>query len=160
MTRTSPALPAIGGGKTKFQPVYVGDVADAVVAAIRLDSARGRTFELGGPGTYTFRELLTFILKEIDRGRVLLPLPFAIAKPMGITLEFVFKLIPFFNAPITSGQVEMLRTDNITGISGDAGIGTLADLGVTKLESIESVVPTYLWRYRAQGEFHETRKAS
>lgn len=152
MARVTPALPLIGGGKTRFQPVYVGDVADAVVAALSREEARGRTFELGGPGTYTFREVLEFITSTIRRPRILAPLPFFIAGPMGSVLDFGFRLNPFAGPPLTGDQVEMLRKDNVVGASGE-GVGTLADLGVTELESMEAIAPTYLMRFRPFGQF-------
>lgn len=159
MARLSPALPAIGGGETKFQPIFVGDVAAAVMAGLQQEEAAGRTFELGGPETFTFKEILQYILKEIDRPRLLLPLPFFIAKPIGMVTGALFKLWPFHEPPITSDQVDMLRSDNVVGETGDASIGTISDLGVTELESIEAIVPTYLWRFRPQGQFHEAKGA-
>ena len=158
MTRFTPALPAIGGGHTRFQPVYVGDVAEAIIAALELPDSAGKTYELGGPETFTFKELLKYILKEIDRPRIIAPLPFAIAKPMGYVMGAAFKLWPFAGPPLTGDQVELLKTDNVVGISGEE-VGTLADLGVTELETIEAIVPGYLWPYRPQGQFHQPRNA-
>lgn len=160
MTRMSPALPAIGGGKTKVQPVYAGDVADAIAAAVDSAEAQGKTFELGGPGTYTFNEIYDFIFETVCRKRFKAPLPFFVAKPLGLLTGVVFRYIPpvrwiFGGPPITGGQVELLKTDNVVG---EDALG-LADLGVTQLESIESIVPTYLWRHRPYGEFSEPGKA-
>ncbi|MEO1568148.1 MAG: complex I NDUFA9 subunit family protein [Pseudomonadota bacterium] len=151
-----PFLPAIGSGKTRFQPVYAGDVADAIVAAVSREDALGKTYELGGPGTYTFNELYDFIFETIDVKRFKAPLPFLIAKPMGLTFGALFRYIPplrwvLGEAPITGGQVEMLKTDNVVA----NGALTLADLGVTEVESIEAIVPSYLWRFRDYGQFHE-----
>ncbi len=159
MSRFTPALPLIGGGETKFQPIFVGDVADAVVKALQSDAANGRTFEIGGPAVYTFKEILEYITKEIDRPRLLAPLPFFLAKPIGLVTGTIFSFWPFPAPPITGDQVEMLKTDNVVGISGEENIGTLADLGVTELESVETIVPTYLWRFRPQGQFHEVKDA-
>lgn len=155
-----PFLPAIGGGKTKFQPVYAGDVADAIVAAVQRDDALGKTYELGGPGVYSFNELYDFIFKTIDTRRFKAPLPFAVAKPMGLAMGTAFRWIPplrwvLGEPPITGGQVEMLKTDNVVS---DSAL-TLADLGVTELESIEAIVPTYLWRFRDYGQFHDKSEA-
>jgi len=157
MARFAPALPAIGGGKTRFQPVYAGDVADAIVCAVMRQDAAGKTYELGGPGVYTFNELYDFIFETIDRKRLKAPLPFFIAKPMGVAAGAIWR-IPFLPLhsvfgppPITGGQVDMLRHDNV--VAEDAL--TLVDLGVTEIESIESIVPTYLWRFRTYGEFHQ-----
>lgn len=159
MARFSPALPAIGGGETKFQPVFVGDVAQAVIGALRTDAAKGRIFELGGPTTYSFKELVRYILKEIDRPRVILPIPFFIAKPLGLVCGAVFKLWPFSGPPLTGDQVDLLRTDNVVGVTGDKNVGTISDLGITDLETIESIVPEYLWSFRPQGQFHEMKDA-
>jgi NADH dehydrogenase len=152
MARVTPALPLIGGGKTRFQPVFVGDVADAVVAALKLEAAKGKIYELGGPGIFTFKEVLTFITETIGRPRLLAPLPFFIAKPMGTVMDVVFRLNPFAGPPLTGDQVEMLKKDNVVG-AGFSDVGTLADLGVTVLESMESIAPTYLMRFRPFGQF-------
>lgn len=156
MAQISPALPLIGGGKTKFQPIYVQNVAEAVVNALELESARGKTFELGGPQAYSFKQLLRFILSTIDRKRMLAPLPFFIAQPMGAVADAVFRITPF-NPPLTGDQVELLKQDNVVGATGDASVLTIADLGVHDLETIEAIVPTYLWRFRPYGQF-QTRQ--
>ena len=151
MATFAPALPLIGGGKTKFQPIFVGDVADAIVAALDKPGARGRVYELGGPSVYTFKQLLQFVLAEIARPRPLAPIPFFVAHPLGLLLDWSFKLNPFADPPLTGDQVTMLRRDNVVG--ADASAGTIQDLGVTSLESIEAIVPSYLWRYRPHGQF-------
>ncbi len=148
-------LPLIGGGKTRFQPIFVGDVADAVCAALEKHDARGRVYELGGPGVYSFKELMQFILRHIDRRVPLLPIPFFIAGPMGAIFEAVFKLAPFAEPPITSGQVAMLKRDNIVG--ADPNAETIDELGVAPLETIEAIAPGYLWRFRPYGQF-QTRQ--
>ncbi len=155
MARLAPALPLIGGGKTRFQPVYVGDVADAIVAGLSRSDAAGRTFELGGPRIYTFKELMKFVLSEIDRPRFLAPVPFFAALGLGIMGETAGRL-PFVEPFITRDQVTLLKRDNVVGETGDDTLGTLADLGVTHLETVESIVPAYLERYRKHGQFHET----
>lgn len=147
-------LPLIGGGKTKFQPIFVGDVADAVAAAIEQADARGRIYELGGPRTYSFKELLNFIRTETERPVPLIPLPFFIAHPLGLLLNGLFSLTPF-DPPLTGDQVTMLKRDNV--VSNAAGTLTIQDLGVTTLESVEAVVPSYLWRFRPYGQF-QTRQ--
>lgn len=144
-------MPLIGGGKTKFQPVFVGDVADAVCAALEREDARGRIYELGGPRTYSFKELLNFVRHETQRNVPLAPLPFVFAHPLGLAIGWTFKLIPFAAPPLTGDQVTMLKRDNIVG--SESGVGTLADLGVTQLETVESIAPTYLWRFRPYGQF-------
>lgn len=153
MATLSPALPLIGGGRTRFQPVYVDDVADAVCAALEQPEARGRVYELGGPQTYTFRDLLEMILKETGRRRILAPLPFAIAPIAGLAGEIAGAL-PFVDPPITRDQVRLLKSDNVVGASGEADIGTLADLGVEPT-AVESVVPGYMVRFRKYGQFTE-----
>ncbi|HEX8901093.1 complex I NDUFA9 subunit family protein [Vitreimonas sp.] len=151
MAQTSIALPLIGGGKTKFQPVFVGDVADAVCAALEKREAQGRVYELGGPRTYTFKQLLEFITAETARPRPLIPLPFVFAYPLGLLISWAFKLIPFAAPPLTGDQVNMLRKDNVVG--ADPLAGTIQDLGVTPLETVEAIVPAYLWRFRPYGQF-------
>ncbi|MGE0046416.1 MAG: complex I NDUFA9 subunit family protein [Hyphomonadaceae bacterium] len=155
MAKFAPALPLIGGGKTKFQPIYVQDAAEAIANALDLESARGRVFEIGGPRVYTFKELLQFTLRESARRRPLIPLPFFMAQPMGMLLDWTFKLIPFFDAPLTGDQVLMLKRDSVVAAQG---VGTIADLGVSELESVEAIVPGYLWRFRPHGQF-EAREA-
>jgi NADH dehydrogenase len=152
-----PVVPLIGGGKTKFQPVFVGDVADAVCAALDRGDARGRTYELGGPGVYSFKQLMQFILSEIDRRPILAPLPFVFAHPLGLLIEWSTKLVPFMDPPLTSDQVTMMHKDNIVG--ADPSALKIEDLGVTPLESIEAIVPTYLWRFRPYGQF-QTRQTA
>lgn len=149
MARFVPALPLIGGGKTRFQPVFAADVA-AAVAALDDEAARGRTYELGGPGVYTFREVMEYILKTIGRPRLLVPLPFPVAGAMGFAGE-LSGAIPFVEPFLTRDQVEMLKSDNIVGASGE-DVGTLADLGVQP-RSVEAIVPSYLVRYRKGGQF-------
>ncbi len=156
-----PFLPAIGGGKTRVQPVYAGDVADAIAAAVTRDEAAGKTYELGGPATYSFKDIYAYISKTIDRTRFALPLPFFIAKPMGLTMGALWRYMPplslglFGGPPITGNQVDMLKDDNIVA----DGALTLADLGVTERESVEAIVPTYLWRFRPYGQYHQKPEA-
>lgn len=147
LARMSPVLPLIGAS-TKFQPVYVGDVAQAIAGALKPEAA-GKTFELGGPRTYTMKELLQFITREIDRPRMLLPIPVPVAAPMGYIIGALSRLNPFFGPPLTGDQVQLLKADNIVS----SGAGTLADLGVTNLETVEAITPTYLWRHRPHGQF-------
>jgi uncharacterized protein YbjT (DUF2867 family) len=148
------ALPLIGGGKTKFQPVFVGDVADAVSAAIANSNAQGRIYELGGPRTYTFRQLIDYIGAEIDRNVPVLPLASFVAHPAGLLANAVFSLLPWA-PPLTGDQVITLRRDNVVG--ADPNALTIQDLGVTSLESVEAIVPDYLWRFRPYGQF-QTRQ--
>ena len=147
MSRLSPALPLIGGGKTRFQPVYVDDVADAVCAALENPAHAGRTFELGGPEVMSFRELMGLLLRIVDRRRALVPLPFGVAGLMGRAGDLASRL-PFVRAPITADQVELLKSDNVVA-EGAAGV---RDLGVTPT-TMDAVLPSYLYRYRKHGQF-------
>jgi NADH dehydrogenase len=151
-------MPLIGGGKTKFQPVFVGDVADAVVAAIGKPDAQGRVYELGGPRVYSFKQLLEYVCEETDRHPPLAPLPFVLAHPIGLLTNWVFKLIPFADPPLTGDQVTLLKRDNVVGL--DSNAGTIQDLGVTQLESVEAIAPSYLWRFRPYGQFQTRQNAA
>ncbi|MEO1656639.1 MAG: complex I NDUFA9 subunit family protein [Pseudomonadota bacterium] len=148
MARIAPALPLIGGGKTKFQPVYVDDVADAIVQLIETGAGRGETFELGGPEVMSFKELLQLMLKIVGRSRLLLPLPFPVASMMGSAGDTV-SMLPFVEAPITADQVKLLKKDNVVAAEG---VKTFADLGIAP-ETMDAILPSYLFRYRKQGQF-------
>ena len=150
MARFSPALPLIGGGRTRFQPVYVGDVAAAVVAGLDEPKHRGRTFELGGPEVRTFKELMQLMLRLTGQRRALVPLPFPVAGLMGKGGEVAGKL-PFVTPPLTADQVELLKRDNVAS-EGPEAVGTLGNLGVTP-HTLDAVLPTYLYRYRRHGQF-------
>ncbi|MFN3583482.1 complex I NDUFA9 subunit family protein [Phenylobacterium sp.] len=145
MASMSPALPLVGGGLTKFQPVFVGDVGKAIARATAEADAAGRTYELGGPAVLTFRELMELMLAETGQKRLLLPVPFPVAGMLGALGDLVAGIIP---PPITSDQVKLLKADNV--VSG-AHPG-LAELGVTAT-TLEAVLPTYLYRYRKGGQY-------
>ncbi|MCH7929750.1 MAG: complex I NDUFA9 subunit family protein [Proteobacteria bacterium] len=140
MARFTPALPLIGGGHTRFQPVYVGDVAEAVLRIAADPATAGKTYELGGPRVYTFREVLEVVLRATGRRRLLVPLPFWAADLEALFLERLPKPL------LTRDQVKLLRRDNVVGANA---LG-LADLGITPT-SVEAVVPAYLARYRRAG---------
>ena len=144
---SAPALPLVGGGATRFQPVYVGDVAQAVAEALRSPAFAGGTFELGGPTVYNFRELLELILRETGRRKPLVPLPFGAAGLIGKLGDLQAKVLPMA-PPLTSDQVELLRSDNV--VSG--ALPGLEAFGITPT-AVEAVVPEYLWRYRKGGQF-------
>lgn len=146
MAQLSPALPLIGGGETRFQPVHVGDVAEAIARATTDAAAAGQTYELGGPATYSFKDLLQLILRETGRSRFLAPLPFPVARAIGSAAQMaaLFGLAP----PLTRDQVLMLEIDNVVA----PGALTLADLGVQPT-GLEAIAPSYLWRYRRGGQF-------
>ena len=147
MATIAPALPLIGGD-TKFQPVYAGDVAEAIAKLVRRGTS-GDIYELGGPRVYTFKGLMQFVLEATDRKRFLLPVPWMGATALGMVGEITGAL-PFVKPFLTRDQVTNLKVDNI--VSDDA-MG-FAELGVD-LETIESIVPAYLERYRKHGQFHE-----
>ena len=145
MAMVLPILPLIGGGATRFQPVYVGDVAEAAVRCLDDPTTAGRTYELGGPKIYTFRELFELLLGEIRRKRLLVDLPFGLA-----TLQArLLSILP--NPPLTADQVELLKQDNI--VSAEAM--TLASLGIAPT-AVEAILPTYLDRFR-RGGWYERR---
>ena len=150
LARFSPALPLIGGGKTRFQPVYVGDVARALLRLIENPATAGQTYELGGPRIYSFRELLELMLREIGRRRLLVSVPFAVARAQGLAMEIVdratLQLLP--PPPLTADQVRLLERDNVVS----SGALTLADLGIQPT-AVELTVPSYLARYRPGGRF-------
>ncbi len=150
MARCSMALPLIGGGETKFQPVFVGDVAKAVVAAIEGRAAGGLVYELGGPEILTFRQVLEFVLKHTNRKRLLVPLPFPVAKFMGMFLQ----LVP--GSPLTVDQVRLLQSDNVVSDAANADGRDFAGLGITP-ESVDVIVPEYLERFRPYGQFDKAR---
>lgn len=151
MANFSPALPLIGGGKTKFQPVYVDDVADAICEALVRRDAMGRIYELGGPRVYSFKELLQLMLEETGRKRILAPLPFELASLIGLFGEMA-AWAPFVSPPLTRDQVKLLQRDNV--VSDDSSIGTLADLHISP-QTVESILPSYMVRYRKYGQFAE-----
>jgi NADH dehydrogenase len=152
LARVLPALPLIGGGKTKFQPVFVGDVATAVARGVSDRTLSGRTYQLGGQKIYSFRELIEFILRETGRKRLLVPLPFAIAAIEGFFLQMPSFLLPL-TPLLTVDQVRLLKTDNVVA----DGALTLADLGINPA-SVEAIVPAYLWRFHPKGQFHDQQQ--
>jgi len=151
MARISPVLPLIGGGKTRFQPVYAGDVGKAVTAALQGKATAGQTYELGGPEILTFREVLERILEYTERKRLLVPVPFWLAHLKATFLQL-------FPTPLlTVDQVKLLESDNVVSVNARTGRRTLQGLGVDPV-SIGAVVPDYLSRFRAYGEFSSFRR--
>ena len=148
LARLSPALPLIGGD-TKMQPVFVGDVATAIADAVDGKAKAGATYELGGPEVLTMREIMEIILAVTERDRMLIPLPFGLAKMKAAFLQFApgaFKLTP--------DQVTLLRSDNVVSDTAKSAGLTLEGLGITP-DSLEAVAPQYLWRFRAAGQFQK-----
>jgi uncharacterized protein YbjT (DUF2867 family) len=147
MASISPLLPLPGGGKMRSQPVFAGDVAQAIAKAVDGDAKAGAIYELGGPEVCTFKELMEFMLATIERRRLLVPVPFALMKLQAAFLQLLPK------PPITPDQVEMLKADNIVSAPAHEQDRTLEGLGIIP-NSIASVVPDYLWRFRKTGQFH------
>jgi len=155
MAQMFPALPLIGGGKTKFQPVHVEDVAQAVALGVDGVIPGGKIYELGGPEVLTFREILEFVLRTTARKRPLVSLPFGLASLLGS----VASLVPFIKPPITSDQVELLKHDNVVSDAAIREGRTLEGMGIQPT-LLSSVVPSYLVQYRPQGQFTNTGKAA
>jgi NADH dehydrogenase len=147
LARISPFLPLIGGGVTRMQPAYVGDVANAVADAVDGKTRPGAVYELGGPEVLTMREIMEIILSITERKRMLVSLPFGLARLQAMLLQFApgpLKLTP--------DQVAMLQSDNVVSDAAKAAGLTFEGLGITP-DSLEAVAPQYLWRFRAAGQF-------
>jgi uncharacterized protein YbjT (DUF2867 family) len=149
LARMSPALPLIGGGLTRMQPVYVGDVATAVADAVDGKTKPGATYELGGPEVLTMREIMEIILATTDRKRMLISLPFGLAKFKALFLQFAPGALK-----LTPDQVALLRSDNVVSDAAKAAGLTLEGMGIAA-DSLEAVAPQYLWRFRAAGQFQK-----
>lgn len=148
LSRFMPALPLMGGGKTRFQPVHVGDVADAVMAVLSRPEAKGAIYELGGPRIYTFKELMRLVLSETGRRRALIPVPWPIAKAQAAVMSVLPKPL------LTLDQLAQLKVDNV--VADEAR--TLGDLGITPTAA-EVILPTYMDRYRVGGRYARKRSA-
>ena len=138
----SPILPLIGGGKTKFTPIYVGDIAKAIVKTLEINNLEPKIYELGGPENYTFKQLMEILLTEIKKKRLLISIPFSVAKFQSYFLQMMPSPL------LTPDQVEMLKYNNI--VSGE--YPTLQDLGISG-KNIHSILPKYIYRFRAGGQF-------
>ncbi|MGN6115161.1 MAG: complex I NDUFA9 subunit family protein [Nitrobacter sp.] len=147
LARMSPVLPLIGGGETKLQPAYVGDVATAVADAVDGTTKAGAVYELGGPEVLSMREIMQIILRVTERARPLVSLPFGLASFQSMFLQFAPGALK-----LTPDQVELLKTDNVVSEAAKAAGLTLEGLGITP-DSMEAVVPQYLWRFRKTGQF-------
>ena len=161
LARMSPALPLFGGGETKFQPVYVGDVAEAIARALAGQAQAGAAYELGGPEVKTFRELMQYVCDITGRRRLLLPLPFAAGEAMALGMELADKLsLGLFPKMLltTRDQMKMLAVDNVVSAQAIADRLTLEGLGI-RPEAIESIVPAYLSRFRKSGQFESQKVA-
>jgi uncharacterized protein YbjT (DUF2867 family) len=146
MARLSPVLPLIGGGETLFQPVFCGDVAEAVARAVDGQAKVGTVYELGGPEIMNFREMMEVMLATIERKRLLMPLPYGIAKLQAGLLQYLPKPL------LTPDQVELLKIDNVVSRTAQREGRTLEGLGIHP-RTVQAEIPTYLWRFRKCGQF-------
>jgi NADH dehydrogenase len=146
MARILPAFPLIGGGQTKMQPVFAGDVASAIADSVEGKVPGGRVFELGGPEVKTFRECLELMLATIERRRLLVPLPFPLARILAAVAQY----LP--NPVLTPDQVRQLQVDNVVSAAAEREARTLKALGIQPT-SLEAILETYLYRFRPHGEF-------
>jgi uncharacterized protein YbjT (DUF2867 family) len=147
LAQISPMLPLIGGGLTKLQPVYVGDVATAIADAVDGKAKPGAVYELGGPEVLTMREIMEIILSTVERRRMLVSLPFGLAKLQAMFLQFAPGALK-----LTPDQVALLRSDNVVSDAAKAAGLTLEGMGIAA-DSLEAVAPQYLWRFRKTGQF-------
>ncbi|WP_378946223.1 complex I NDUFA9 subunit family protein [Mesorhizobium sp. ANAO-SY3R2] len=152
MARLSPFLPLIGGGETRFQPIYVGDVAEAIARAVDGKVKGGTIYELGGPQVLTFKQCMEEMLEVIGRKRILLPLPWWAAELQASVLG----LLP--NPPLTKDQVTLLRTDNVVSKAAEDEGRTIDAIAIAP-KTTASILPTYLWRYRTTGQFTRRTEA-
>lgn len=159
MARVSPALPLIGGGETRFQPAYVGDVAEAVARVLDGRAAAGTTYELGGPQVKTFRELMAFVCKVTGRKRTLLPIAARFAEIPALISE-IASSVTLGALPaellLTRDQIKLLEVDNVVSAAAQAESRTFEGLGIAP-QSFETIAPTYLYRFRKTGQFDRGR---
>lgn len=154
MARSSPILPLVGA-KTKFQPVYVDDVAHAITLGVMGDAEPG-IYELGGPDVGTFDGFVREMLNVIRRRRLIVDMPMPVARVMGSGFDVLSKLtLGFVTPPLSRDQVENLSNDNIVG----DGVKTFADLGIEPMAT-EAVLPDYLWRFRPSGQYAESNSSA
>ena len=151
MAAQLPILPLIDGGHSRLQPIFVGDVARAVLAALTRPDAIGGSYELGGPRIYSFKELMMIVARETGRNVWLAPIPGLILAPFAAMAEIVLRVLPFA-PPITVDQLEMLKEDNVVSLSRP-DVQSIRALDITDLETVEGIVPAYLWRFRPRGQF-------
>lgn len=145
LARMAPVFPLIGG-QTRFEPVYVGDVAEALARAVAGDALPGATYELGGPETLAHRAIIERILAETYRRRPIVPLPAGLARLLALPLGLLPRPL------LTSDQVSLLQRDNVVSDAAEKRGLTLAGLGIAPV-AMATILPTYLWRFRPQGEF-------
>lgn len=152
MARFSPVLPLVGGGKTRFQLAYVGDVAEAIARAVDGRVAGGKVYELGGPEALSFRECMEKMLEITDRKRWLVNVPFGVARLQASVLQLLPRPL------LTVDQVTLLQSDNVVSDQAEREGRTLTGLGITP-HTLDAILPTYLWRYREAGQFTANKPA-
>ena len=148
MARFSPMLPLIGGGETRFQPVYVGDVAEAVARSVDGAIPSGQNWELGGPEALSFKQCLELLLKMIARKRTLVSIPWSAAEMLGSAMS----MVPLIEPALTRDQVIMLKSDNVVSDDAEKNGHTLGGMGI-EATTMEAILPTYLVRFRPAGQF-------
>lgn len=146
LARFSPILPLIGGGKTKFQPVYVGDVAEAVARAVDGALQPGATYELGGPDVQSFKRWMQDMLKVTGRKCLMVSIPWWIARVQATFLGLLPKPL------LTRDQVTLLQSDNVVSQQAIASGHTLQGMGIAP-QTVDAILPSYLWRYRVAGQY-------
>ncbi|TCT40253.1 complex I NDUFA9 subunit family protein [Martelella mediterranea] len=148
MAQIAPALPLIGGGKTKFQPVYVGDVAEVAARSVEGKLTKGAIYELGGRDVLSFEDCLRKVLKFTGRKRGFVSIPFGVASMMG----GIAGSLPLITPPLTADQVKLLKKDNVVSAEAVSEGRTLEALGITPVQ-VDVMLPTYLVQYRPHGQF-------
>ena len=151
LAKMLPALPLIGGGDTKFQPVFVGDVAELIAKVIDGDVKAGTVYELGGSDIMSFKEILQYILDITARKRLLVPIPFSVAMMQAAIMEW----LP--GQMLTRDQVRLLQQDNVVSQDAIAERRTLEGVGI-KAASVAAIVPTYLYKFRKAGQFEKMNR--
>jgi uncharacterized protein YbjT (DUF2867 family) len=152
LARISPFLPLIGGGQTKLQPVFVGDVAEAIARAVDGQLARGAVYELGGPEVKTFRECMELLLAEIERSPLLVSVPWSVAHYVAVVAQLLPKPL------LTVDQVRLLNQDNIVSTAAEAEGRTLNGIGIQP-SNLLAVLPSYIQRFKPHGQFDHKRTA-
>jgi NADH dehydrogenase len=150
LARISPALPLFGGGQSRFQPVFAGDVAAAIVDAVDGKVQSGRVYELGGPEIKTLRQCVELVLATIERRRLLIPMPWSLATAAATVLQYMPKPL------ITVDQLRQLEIDNVVSEAAQKEGRTIAGLGIAPT-SLEAILESYLYRFRLHGQFDRPR---
>jgi len=153
MARISPFLPLIGGGRTRFQPIYAGDLGAAITNAVEGRAKSGTIYEVGGPEVFTFRQLLDKVQEWTDRRRLYFPIPFWLASLMAVLTS----PLPNTLRPFTLDQVRLLKQDNVVSKAAEEEGRTLQALGISQPHTIKAIVPPYLEWMKPQGQFARYR---